>query len=79
MINIYILLKYNASLHIGKVSKANNMYIHIIITNDNAKICADFESAFFEAFSVETINELLDEFEKEVAQGNEKSITCSLQ
>lgn len=38
MINIYILLKYNASLHIEKVAKANNKYIQITISNDNVKI-----------------------------------------
>ena len=66
MINIYILLKYNASLHIDKVSKANNMYIRITVSNDNAKLRTEFETPYFEAFSVEIINALLDEFEKEV-------------
>lgn len=66
MINIHLLLKYNASLHITKVSKANNKYVHITISNDDAKLATDFEADYFAAFSVELINALLDEFEKEV-------------
>ena len=63
MINIYLLLKLNASLHI---TKANNKYVHITIANDDAKINADYEANVFVVFSVEIINALLDEFEKEV-------------
>lgn len=66
MINIYLLLKYNASLHIAKVSKVNNKYVHINISNDDVKIVTDFEADYFAAFSVELINALLDEFEKGV-------------
>lgn len=69
MINICILLKYNASLHITKVSKVNNMYVHITISNDDAKLATDFEADYFAAFSVELINALLDYFEREVTAG----------
>lgn len=69
MINICILLKYNASLYITKVSKVNNMYVHIAISNDDAKLAADFEADYFAAFSVELINALLDHFEREVTAG----------
>lgn len=69
MINICILLKYNASLHITKVSKVNNMYVHITISNDDAKIAADFEADYFAACSVELINVLLDYFERGVNAG----------
>ena len=69
MINICILLKYSASLHITKVSKVNNKYVHVTISNDDAKLAADFEAEYFAAFSVELINALLDQFEKEVNAG----------
>ena len=69
MINIYLLLKYNASLCIKKVSKVNNKYVHITIKNDDVKLNVDYEAADFAAFSVEIINALLDEFEKEVKAG----------
>lgn len=66
MINIYLLLKLNASLHIAKVSKANNKYVHITVANDDIKLNVDYEAGVFAVFSVEIINALLDEFEKEV-------------